>query len=109
MRSLTTIGTPHRGSSFADWGWQRLSRHLIPSMRWIGMPHEAFIDLRTDSCLRFNEDVPGVRNLSVAGKCERPWIGPECQFPFRKVNQREGPNDGVVSVASASWGELTEV
>lgn len=112
VRSLTTVGTPHRGSSFADWGWQRLSRTLVPFMRVIGMSHEAFIDLRTDSCLRFNEDVPdvpGVRYFSVAGVCERPWIGPEWELPFRVVNRREGPNDGVVSVASASWGEKTEV
>jgi triacylglycerol lipase len=112
VRSLITIGTPHRGSTFADWGWHRLSRFLVPVMRWLGIPHQAFIDLRTDSCRRFNEDVPnvpGVRYLSVAGVCERPWIGPEWELPFRVVNRREGPNDGVVSVASAAWGEHCEV
>jgi triacylglycerol lipase len=112
VRSLTTVGTPHRGSAFADWGWKRLSRVLVPFMRWIGMPHEAFIDLRTDSCRRFNEDVPdvpGVRYFSVAGVCERSWVGPEWELPYRMMNLREGPNDGVVSVASAAWGEHTEV
>ncbi|HJZ55093.1 MAG TPA: alpha/beta fold hydrolase, partial [Gemmataceae bacterium] len=112
VRSLTTVGTPHRGTAFADWGWSRLSRFLVPLMRLIGMSYDAFIDLRTDSCQRFNEDVPDVpdvRYFAVAGVCERPWVGPEWQFPYRIVNRAEGPNDGVVSLVSARWGEHTEV
>jgi triacylglycerol lipase len=111
VRSLTTVGTPHRGTAFADWGWSRFSRLFVPLLRLLGIPHEAFIDLRTDTCRRFNEDVPdvpGVRYFSVAGVCERPWVGPEWQLPYRIVDRREGPNDGVVSVASATWGEHTE-
>lgn len=106
--SLTTIGTPHRGSAFADWGWKRLSRVIVPFLRVAGIPHEAFIDLRTDTCLRFNEDVPdapGVRYYSVAGVCETPWIGAEWLLPHTIVARSEGRNDGVVSVASARWGE----
>ncbi|MFO0804867.1 MAG: alpha/beta fold hydrolase [Gemmataceae bacterium] len=111
-RSLLTVGTPHRGSSFADWGWKRLSRWVLPMLRFFGIPHEAFADLRTDSCRRFNEDVPdapGVRYVSVAGVCEKPWMGPEWMLPQRIVNRAEGPNDGVVSVASAAWGERCDV
>ena len=110
--SVTTVGTPHRGSSFADWGWQHLSRLVIPLLRWAGLSHQAFIDLRTDSCARFNAetpDVPGVRYFSVAGVCEKPWLGPEWAFTHRIVTRAEGPNDGVVSVASAGWGEHTDV
>ena len=110
--SLTTVGTPHRGSSFADWGWKRLSRFAVPFLRLIGIPHEAFADLRTESCLRFNEDVPnvpGVRYASVAGVCEKSWVGPEWALPYRIVGRAEGPNDGVVSVASAAWGERHDV
>jgi triacylglycerol lipase len=110
--SVTTVGTPHRGSPFADWGWRRLSRVLVPLMRLVGMPHQAFIDLRTDTCRRFNEnvpDAPGVRYFSVAGVCEWPWLGPEWLLPYRIVDRCEGPNDGVVSVASAAWGEHADV
>jgi triacylglycerol lipase len=112
VKSLTTIGTPHHGSSFADWGWNRFSRLILPFLRFVGIPHEAFRDLRTESCRRFNEDVrnvPGVRYSSVAGACEKPWIGIEWAVPHRIVSRVEGPNDGVVSVASATWGERTEV
>ena len=110
--SLTTVATPHLGSSFADWGWRRLSRLIVPFLRMVGIPHEAFIDLRTDSCQRFNEtvpNVPGVRYFSVAGICVKPWLGLEWALPHRIVNRAEGPNDGVVSVASATWGESTDV
>jgi triacylglycerol lipase len=50
-----------------------------------------------------------VRYAAVAGRCEKPWIGPEWAFPSRLVGRAEGPNDGVVSVASATWGARTEV
>jgi triacylglycerol lipase len=112
VRSVTTVGTPHRGSSFADWGWRRLARAIVPFLKLVGMPYEAFIDLRTDSCRRFNEDVPdapGVKYFAVAGVCDKPWLGPEWTLPHRIVNRVEGPNDGVVSVASATWGQHTDV
>jgi triacylglycerol lipase len=110
--SVTTVGTPHRGSSFADWGMARFGRLVIPFFQFLGIPHEAFYDLRTEACRRFNEDVPdvpGVRYFAVAGVCERPWIGPEWLLPYAIVNRAEGANDGVVSVASATWGEHTDV
>jgi triacylglycerol lipase len=110
--SVTTVGTPHRGTAFADWGWRRLSVLTVPFLRLLGITYQAFIDLRTDTCRRFNEDtpdVPGVRYFSVAGACERPWLGPEWRLPAAIVNRAEGPNDGVVSVASARWGEHAEV
>jgi triacylglycerol lipase len=110
--SLTTIATPHRGTSFADWGVRRFARNLVPILRLLGLPFQAFYDLMTDSCRRFNEDVPnvpGVRYYSVAGRCESPWVGPEWRLPWRVVSRAEGANDGVVSVASAAWGESLDV
>jgi len=112
VRSLTTIATPHRGTSFADWGVTRFGRLVVPFLRFLGIPYQAFFDLKTDSCRRFNEDVPDVpdvRYFAIAGRCEWPWVGPEWLLPHRIVSRAEGPNDGVVSVASATWGEHTEV
>ncbi len=112
VRSLTTVGTPHRGTAFADWGMRRFARHVVPWLNRMGIPYDAFLDLTTDACRRLNEelpDAPGVRYYSVAGVCEKPWLGLEWQVPYRIVNKTEGPNDGVVSVASATWGEHTEV
>ena len=111
-KSLTTVGTPHRGTAFADWGVARFARLFRPLLRWLGLPGEAILDLTTDACARFNDltpDVPGVRTASVAGECLKPWLGVEWQLSARIVGESEGPNDGVVSVASAAWGERQEV
>src|SRR5262249_19892724 len=63
-------------------------------------------------CRRLNEEVPdadGVRYFSVAGQHEGDWRSPEWLLPHRIVLDAEGPNDGVVSVASARWGESVDV
>lgn len=110
--SLTSVGTPHRGTPFADWGLARFARFLRPLLRWAGLEEDAFHDLTVESCQRFNEvvpDVPGVHYRSIAGVCEKPWLGAHWWLPARIVGNAEGPNDGVVSVASATWGEATEI
>ncbi len=110
--SLTTVGTPHRGSPFADWALSRFARFITPVLRSVGLTSDALFDLRTDRCAKFNEDVPnvpGVRYASVAGVCAKPWLGPEWAFSSWIVSRGEGPNDGVVSVRSATWGERTDV
>ena len=110
--SVTTVGTPHAGTTFADWAVTRFARLFRPVFRSLGLPDDAFFDLTTDACSRFNEltpDVPGVRTASVAGECARPWLGVEWRFSSKIVGRTEGPNDGVVSVASAAWGERREV
>jgi triacylglycerol lipase len=110
--SLTTIATPHRGTAFADWGLRRLGRLMRPLFDLFDLPFQAFEDVTTARCREFNAqvpDAPGVRYFAVAGRHEGDWIAPEWQLPFQIVSQAEGPNDGVVSVASASYGESTEV
>jgi triacylglycerol lipase len=112
VKSLTTVGTPHRGTAFADWGVNRFGRLLAPFFQFAGVSYQAFIDLTTAACRRFNAAVPnmsGVRYLSVAGLCAREWVGTEWRLPHGIVSRAEGSNDGVVSVASATWGEHTDV
>ena len=110
--SLTTLGTPHRGCPFADWGVRRLGRFLTPLLDFAGLPYQAFHDLTVARCRDFNRDTPdapGVRYFSVAGRFARTWLAPEWQLPARIVERAEGDNDGIVSVASASYGESCEV
>src|SRR4051794_24153278 len=110
--SLTTVGTPHRGSPFADWGVRGLGRVLKPFFRFFAVPDQAFYDLTTDGCRAFNDavpDAPGTRYFSVAGRCHGPWLGPEWLVPYSVIRLAEGPNDGMVSIASATWGEATDV
>ncbi|MCI0458394.1 MAG: alpha/beta fold hydrolase [Gemmataceae bacterium] len=110
--SLTTLGTPHRGCSFADWGISRLERLVKPLLALFRIPTQGFYDLTTASCRRFNDEVPdapAVRYFSVAGKYEGSYFSPEWYLPFGVVSKEEGPNDGVVSVASASYGENVDI
>jgi triacylglycerol lipase len=110
--SLTTLGTPHRGSPFADWALARLGRLVRPLFDFLALPRAAFDDLTVAACRRFNEetpDAPGVRYFSVAGRHESHWLNRTWEFTARVVRRAEGPNDGVVSLASARWGESCEV
>lgn len=112
VRSLTTVGTPHRGSPVADWGVRRFGALVAPFFQLVGLSTQAFLDLTSTVCARFNSrvrDVPGVRYFSVAGVCEGRWLGSEWWVPHAIVSRSEGANDGVVSVASATWGEHTDV
>lgn len=106
--SLTTIGTPHRGSSFADWSVKRLAGLYRPLFAFLGVPHEALADLTVEQCREFNASVPdaqGVRYFSVAGRLTGQGFDWRWELPSRIVREAEGENDGVVSTASARYGE----
>lgn len=110
--SLTTIGTPHRGSTFATWLLERVEPWAAPLARFLGIPYDGAKDLTPEACAAFNArtpDVPEVRYFSVAGICEGPWLTFKWRLPSAVVSRFEGPNDGIVSVASARWGERTDL
>jgi triacylglycerol lipase len=110
--SLTTLGTPHRGSPMADWAQSRMVRLVAPVFDLFGMPRQAFADLTVPACRSFNErtpNVPGVRYFSVAGRLTPVLLNPSWQLSEPIVRRVEGDNDGVVSVSSATWGESCEV
>jgi triacylglycerol lipase len=110
--SLTTVGTPHHGSPFADWAVRRFARLICPFLDFVGVPSQAFFDLTVENCRRFNAETPdvrGVRYFSVAGQLRPSWRTPNWWLPWRVVERADGPNDGVVSVASAKWGESQDV
>ncbi len=110
--SLTTLGTPHRGTTFADWGIAHLERFIQPVLRVVKMPLDGVYDLTVARCRQFNAevpDIPGVRYFSVAGRHRGSWRSPEWQLSHRVVSEFEGPNDGIVSVSSASYGEETHL
>jgi len=106
--TLTTLGTPHRGTSFADWGISRFARIVKPALDVIGMPYQAFYDLTRTKCQAFNElvlDVPSVRYFSVGGRHDGHLLQPEWLLSYGIVSKAEGDNDGIVSLASATYGE----
>jgi triacylglycerol lipase len=104
VHSLTTIGTPHLGSAFADWGIHRLERYVKPVLQFLQIPHDAFYDLTTQRCRAFNDqapDAPGVDYFAIAGRNHGAWLGPEWWLSYGIVWAAEGANDGVVSIRSA--------
>ncbi len=112
VRTLTTLGTPHRGTAFADWGVRRVEHFVRPIFDFLGLSRQAFHDLTTARCKAFNDetpDAPGVRYFSVAGRFIPDWRTPQWQLSYRILRQVEGENDGLVSVTSAAWGEDCQV
>ena len=110
--SLTTLGSPHRGSPVADWAVSRFTRMLGPMFDRMGVPRQAFEDLTVARCKQFNDetpDAPGVRYFSVAGHPTQHWLNPAWGLTSFIVSDAEGPNDGIVSIASACWGEACDV
>lgn len=99
VASLTTIGTPHHGSSMADAFYKWTYR--LPT--YLG----AFSQLTTGYVRReFNPNVydrPGVVYMSYGAKFTPSVLSP-LYFPWKLMKQREGDNDGLVSVKSSQWG-----
>jgi triacylglycerol lipase len=113
VAALVTISTPHRGSSFADWCLLNLGQKLraMQLFRALDLDVRAAYDLTTDSCEKFNRDVPNakdVRYFSISAS--RPWykVMPLFIHSARIIDAAEGANDGLVSVTSAKWGEHLE-
>lgn len=113
--SLSTIATPHRGSPVADLlVGRRLAASQFAALAAYLEPALGIVDLTSEGLRRFNArcpDHPQVRYFSYAGRGRE---GPRrtCRLLrpcYWLVARREGPeNDGLVSVASARWGEFPE-
>lgn len=113
--SVTTIGTPHRGSPIAD----IITKASLPGsqqlLAQLGMDLKGIGDLTTAACARFNEATPeadGVRYFSFAGEFAPPRIGLVpiglLSVTHDLIRCAEGANDGMVSVASARFGQSEE-
>ncbi|KAM3474144.1 hypothetical protein MY8738_008027 [Beauveria namnaoensis] len=117
VASLTTIATPHRGSPVADYLVETDSRspihlpQLYALLARAGLGTEAFEQLTTRYMTgTFNPETPdvdGVRYFSYgADMKEVPSRLSVFRPPWQVMQDAgEGPNDGLVSVASSTWGE----
>lgn len=106
ISTVATVATPHRGSPLAD---RALSDESDLPAVIVNIFRDAVQDLTAVNTNEFNTRTPDredVRYLSWA--CTRPAD----EMPFwlrgrqRLIFEREGANDGLVSVKSATWGEL---
>lgn len=114
VRALVTIATPHHGSAYADYLLDQIGPDNLPRLydawtRTTGLGTGAFSQLtRRYMTEEFNQktrDDPNVRYFSYGAALKRR---PPLLSPFRAsygvILEKEGPNDGLVSVESAKWG-----
>jgi len=108
VASLTTIGTPHNGTSFADWGIGHGGDEIIRALEPI-LDLRGFAELTTEACARFNNEArdqeaenPVVYQTYSSHETKRRTLG-LLQPPWQIISDREGDNDGLVPVSSQSW------
>ena len=108
VASLTTIGTPHLGTAFADWGVKKFGIFL-DMVRPFGLNFDGFKQLTRESCQTFNkktrdfEKQNGVLYQTVAGVQPLNMIFWPLRYSYRIIWREEGENDGLVSLESAAW------
>jgi len=114
VKSLITIATPHHGSPFADYLIDGIGPLYLPRLYHLweqttGWEPSAFAQLTTKYMVDdFNPrtpDDPTVRYFSYGAmvKDKPPLLSP-FRHSHRVIEEREGPNDGLVSVESSKWG-----
>jgi triacylglycerol lipase len=112
IASVTTIGTPHLGTSFADRGVREHSA-VIDVLKRLSLNIEGIRNLTRDACSAFSnnsevrafeEDLEEhVELRAYAGASSIENVLGILRKPFRIINEEEGDNDGLVSVRSALW------
>ncbi|MFQ5569877.1 MAG: esterase/lipase family protein [Rhodothermales bacterium] len=124
VATLVTVSSPHRGTAIAEIALkqpERLRQWTADLANWMGANTlddgtadilQAVKELTPAYiCDSFNPSVPdhpAIRYWSYAGqagKGTRIPINPFLKIPNTMLFQREGVNDGMVSVESARWGE----
>ncbi len=102
--SVTTIGTPHLGSSLADFAKLRVGRvfRLLEALR---IDTQGCLDVTRKAARRFHERFAPPANIPCFSVAGDPPPEEVC-WPLRRLHailsEMEGPNDGVVSVESAN-------
>jgi triacylglycerol lipase len=124
VASLTTFCTPHRGSAVADFVLEDLP---LVNRRVAGLidlfsrgilgdsspdAYRVALELRTGECALFNERNPDdgrVYYRSYASVLDGRLPMPPYTLTQKLLYEREGDNDGLVSVSSARWGDFRGV
>ncbi len=104
IRSLTTIATPHHGSTLAEVARRRLGP-VYRLLHALGLDHQGFLDVTPERARRLDEALPsppsGVACYSIAGDPPPEEVGWSLRPLFRLMERWEGANDGLVSVTSS--------
>ncbi len=108
VASLTTIGTPHLGTSFANWGLAHGGHEAIVALRQ-RLDLGGFLTLTATERAAFNErarhaeatnDV--VYQTVASAQAGERVFGP-IRFAWGIIFDQEGENDGLVPATSQAW------
>lgn len=105
---LTTIGTPHLGTTSADRAVRVGGGLLIAGLSRI-IDLDGFRDLTTGACRKFNDAVREreiankVRYRAVAATEDLRRTTPLLQPTWIQLDHDEGPSDGIVPLSSQRW------
>ncbi|PKY00606.1 alpha/beta-hydrolase [Aspergillus campestris IBT 28561] len=109
--SLTTIATPHRGSSIADYAFSQIGGDRLAQMYYaleqLKVETGAFSQLTREYMENtFNPATPDIEDVRYFsyGAAMQPKLWSVFRLSHRILQQIEGYNDGLVSVASSRWG-----
>jgi triacylglycerol lipase len=111
VASLTTVGTPHRGTPLADLGTGLAERlGLRRALEAMGLALDVLEGLTTARMAAFNAEVadaPEVAYGSVVGVARRRRSTNPLLWPGRLyLSGCAGENDGMVPASSQRWGEV---
>lgn len=119
IASITTIGTPHRGSKTIDKILGKVPDGIVNIAafavdNWIGLIGDTKPDFYSvcrnfsteyaEKINRENPDIPGIYYQSFAGVMKNPASDINLSTANLIVKIIEGDNDGLVTVESAKWG-----
>ncbi len=116
VASLTTIGTPNRGTSISDLAVEALSPATFLAidrfLKVMDSSSTALMQITRSYCngpLAIDTpNMPNVAYYSATTAISNPLITkalPLFWIPHQLIKKIEGDNDGFVSVESAKWGE----
>jgi triacylglycerol lipase len=101
--SLTTIGTPHLGTPLADFAKLRVGR-IYRLLELMKLDPRGFLDITRQSARRLHRRYPQPHDIPCFSLAGDPPAA-EVSWPLSRFHsllwELEGPNDGLVSVASA--------
>ncbi len=110
VASLTTIGTPHLGTSYAVHGLEHGGEKAIKVLKkLVDLDAAGFLNLTPDVRQKFNEEAEnaeaknGVEYHVYASWQERARLRNFLRHPWDIIHAEEGRNDGLVSVKSQMW------
>jgi len=124
VESLTTVASPHRGTSLAEFALKApsvLREKFVDFFDWVG--NNIYPQIKSDALgpvgqltrdyvqNEFNPNTPDAEGVvyysysAAVGEGTDQPIHPITRYQNKFIYDKEGPNDGFVSVESALWGK----